>query len=965
MTNYINNSNIKVIAHYFPQFHVIPENEQWWGENFTDWTNVKKAKSLFPGHYQPHIPDDYLGYYDLSDTSVQKKQIELAKEYGIYGFCFYAYWFNGKRLLEKPLDNYLTNPDLDFPFCICWANENWSRIWDGRDQDILIEQKHSPEDDIEFIKHMSKYIKDPRYIKIDKKPLILVYRPEILPNPKETASRWRIWCRENDVGEIYLAYTQSFCEINPNEFGFDAASEFPPNDSGMVSDTNEVLESINQKNELIKTNILTWNKFLEKSENYKKKNYTLFRCIMPSWDNTARRKNNAYVITDSSPKNFEKMAKNAFEYTFYNHRDEERIVFVNAWNEWGEGCHLEPDKKYGYSWLQSIKNAQDSIHTENNTYLSKIEHFNKIYNTNTNQIISDPKIEYRYFCYRYINYIKNITLPEIKLNLDNEAVLIECRKFPHLEFIIRNTIIKLGSNWSYTVLCGKLNYDYMLDMCQNISPNIKVIRVPFENFSQSTYSEYLTSLEFWNLLVGSKILIYHEDSSIFSGNIDDFMHWDFIGAPFPKTQNDNNNLVGNGGFSLRTKQCMIDVIKTIDIYSTVYNSDTLLYMKHCGMSVAPEDVYFSLNMLRYGIGRVADWDSASKFSSESINNPTSLGAHCIWISNDKWKHRLYNQTVRQFKPRHKINLIDHRGGWKTVIENLEDKDFFNKSSIYTFYDLMEHDFLWRTDHKCENKWFGVVHCTHNPPPHLDSININKLFDNKNFIDSLDNCVCIISLSKYVAKFLTQKLQSIHKYIPIKILKHPTELKNIKLFTIKNYIANNNKKIIQIGQQCRKLTSIYQLKTKLDKVWLTGNKNLDYCNRILENEQNILQTPIDKNTVKMYYTSTEEEYDDLLSKNIVFIDLFDASANNTVVECIARNTPIIVNKLPAVVEYLGSNYPLYFKDLNDIDKLLSIDKLTQAHEYLKNMNKKDLDIDFFTKELFKLTRRPDEHCSKIL
>ena len=342
----------RLICFYLPQFHPIPENDAWWGDGFTEWTNVKPARPQLIRHYQPHVPGE-LGYYDLRDTAVQRRQIELAKLYGIEGFCFYFYWFAGKRLLETPIRNYLSNPDLDLPFCLCWANENWSRRWDGRDQDVLIAQDHSPEDDLAFIEHVAAYMRDPRYIRVDGKPLLLVYRPNLLPEPGETSDRWREWCRRNGIGEIYLAYTQSFEANDPREYGFDAAIEFPPNNSSAPLITRH-----SRPNADFQGRIFDWSALVERSFSYPSKSYTLFRGICPSWDNTARRGANGTILANSTPARFTRWTNNAIRDTKARFKaPDERLVFVNAWNEWAEGAHLEPDQRHGYAWLESVRVA--------------------------------------------------------------------------------------------------------------------------------------------------------------------------------------------------------------------------------------------------------------------------------------------------------------------------------------------------------------------------------------------------------------------------------------------------------------------------------------------------------------------------------------------------------------------------------------------------------------------------------
>jgi glycosyltransferase involved in cell wall biosynthesis/phage host-nuclease inhibitor protein Gam len=344
---------VRVICFYLPQFHPIPENDAWWGKGFTEWSNVRPATPQFAGHYQPHEPD-MLGYYDLRDSAVQRRQVELAKLYGIGGFCFYFYWFAGKLLLETPTQNYLADKTLDLPFCLCWANENWSRRWDGLDSEVLIGQAHSPEDDLAFIAHISKYLADPRYIRIGGRPLVLVYRPSLLPDASETAGRWRQWCRENGIGEIYLAYTQSFEMQDPSIYGFDAAVEFPPNNSSPPS-LDDVVVPLRDD---FGGKVFDWTIFPERSRDYQDPGYKLFRGVNPGWDNTARRKNGGTIFANSTPSLYGQWLGNAITDTRLRFSEpDERLVFVNAWNEWAEGAHLEPDQRYGFAYLDATRKA--------------------------------------------------------------------------------------------------------------------------------------------------------------------------------------------------------------------------------------------------------------------------------------------------------------------------------------------------------------------------------------------------------------------------------------------------------------------------------------------------------------------------------------------------------------------------------------------------------------------------------
>lgn len=366
--------NLKTIAIYLPQYHPIPENDEWWGTGFTEWTNVTKAKPLFKGHYQPQLPAD-LGFYDLRLEESRIAQEKLAKENGIFGFCYYHYWFNGKRILQEPLDRKLKNPNEDLPFMICWANENWTRVWDGSENKILLEQKYGDKDDIEHINHLLTYLKDPRYIKYQGKHILAIYKSELLPDPKKTIEIWKKQAKTEGI-DLLLCRMDAHGKIGEHflDSGFDKSIDFQP--FGHYSESFKKMKS-KERNTLtyrfikkIKNKFLNESKFDEylslregifDYEEYVKYYCdqpplpdSCFPCITPGWDNTSRRKNNYFLFKNSSPEMFSKW----FEQIIKNNQNKETLLFINAWNEWAEGNHLEPCQKWGKQYLNVLKTAQ-------------------------------------------------------------------------------------------------------------------------------------------------------------------------------------------------------------------------------------------------------------------------------------------------------------------------------------------------------------------------------------------------------------------------------------------------------------------------------------------------------------------------------------------------------------------------------------------------------------------------------
>ncbi len=352
-SNHTVEAKVKAIAFYLPQFHAIPENNEWWEQGFTEWSNVKKGVPFFAHHYQPHVPHSDLGYYDLNNKEVMDQQVAMAKDAGLYGFCFYHYWFAGKRLLEMPVNRILQSNTFDFPFCLCWANENWTRTWDGKKKEVLIEQNYSVEDDYAFIKDVIIAFKDKRYIRVNEKPMLLIYRPTLLPKPKQTFELWRDYCRKQGLDEIHLVGVASGNLYNPIKIGLDAIMEFPPANSGA-----QILKTADGGFcQSFKGHVFDYRQVRHLILNLPRKKYPHYRGVLTSWDNIARRSNNGTILVNSSPASYYAWLREAVRLTIIEHKEVDRFVFINAWNEWAEGCHLEPDDKYGYAWLNATKQA--------------------------------------------------------------------------------------------------------------------------------------------------------------------------------------------------------------------------------------------------------------------------------------------------------------------------------------------------------------------------------------------------------------------------------------------------------------------------------------------------------------------------------------------------------------------------------------------------------------------------------
>lgn len=371
-------TNIKIITHYFPQFHSIIENDEWWGAGFTDWDNVKNAKQNYSEHYQPRVPLNK-NYYDLTELNTLTWQIDLAKEYGIDGFAFYHYWFDGKLLLERPLELFLKNKQLNLPFCLSWANETWSKRWIGRDNVILQEQKHIPSKEIwkEHFDYLKRFMNDDRYIKVDNRPILLIYQPEIINDFKEMKAYWKQLSDENAMEEIFFVATKShefknekFIEENydmilkfqpresHNSKGFKSKSIFNHNFFQRLRFLPEkylnILTSIRYK--VSKYEKISYEKIWENIlNNASKDSKKIIQGGFVDWDNTPRYGQKSKIFEESTPEKFGNYLRKLIE---IEQEKNSEFIFINAWNEWSESAYLEPDEKYEYRYLEELRNAK-------------------------------------------------------------------------------------------------------------------------------------------------------------------------------------------------------------------------------------------------------------------------------------------------------------------------------------------------------------------------------------------------------------------------------------------------------------------------------------------------------------------------------------------------------------------------------------------------------------------------------
>jgi len=337
---------VRPIVFYLPQFHPIPENDTWWGPGFTEWTNAAKAKPLFEGHYQPHVPAD-LGFYDLRVPETRAAQADLARRYGIEGFCYYHYWFgDGRQLLERPFNQVLASGEPDFPFCLCWANQSWTGIWHGAPNRMLMEQTYPGEaDDTAHFEYLLKAFRDPRYITVEGRPLMLIFAPRSLPDPLAHCRRWRQMAEEAGLPGLHLLAVRIVADDwDAAAAGFDGSVEVR---TPLVFSRNPAFSGVR---------IIDHRKMIDQEFRASSVEHKQYPCVGHTWDNTPRSGLNGVVYVNSTPAMFKSTVSRASA-QLTDRPPEDQLLFIKSWNEWAEGNHLEPDLRYGHAWLEALRDG--------------------------------------------------------------------------------------------------------------------------------------------------------------------------------------------------------------------------------------------------------------------------------------------------------------------------------------------------------------------------------------------------------------------------------------------------------------------------------------------------------------------------------------------------------------------------------------------------------------------------------
>lgn len=352
----------QILAFHLPQYHTFKENDEWWGKGFTEWVNVKKAKPLYNGHNQPRVPLNR-DYYNLMEYETRKWQADLAKKYGIYGFCYYHYWFNGRMLMEKPCEALLEEKDIDFPFCFCWANEPWTRAWDGKSKEVIMPQEYGDKKEWKaHIDYLLKFFKDQRYIKVDGAPMFVLYRTNNIDRCDDMVEFWDKECKKNGFTGIHIVEERNNFQNEPCCQNSQAYLDFEPmhvwkwekHGLAKVKDVidNHLVKDITKRSYYRFSYDDYWKKILNAKETVSDKSHYLGAFV--DWDNTSRRAKNGLVCIGVTPEKFSSYLEKLLNIA---EKKNSSFIFLNAWNEWAEGTYLEPDEKNFYGFLEAVKKA--------------------------------------------------------------------------------------------------------------------------------------------------------------------------------------------------------------------------------------------------------------------------------------------------------------------------------------------------------------------------------------------------------------------------------------------------------------------------------------------------------------------------------------------------------------------------------------------------------------------------------